>query len=181
MTTSTTPDFSAIADALLLSQCHLHPSELHGYLGGLLTAHSGATMDLWLAGLEEQFGDHRFQPDTLQALSGLFLQTQTACTANDYGVALLLPDDDAPLPERTEALGLWCQSFISGFGQGMSQLRLSDMAKEILEDFSHIAQIEAGEEDDAEAETLFMEVSEFVRVAWLNLLQEITTAAPTTH
>jgi uncharacterized protein YgfB (UPF0149 family) len=37
---------------------------------------------------------------------------------NDSAFAPLLPDDDAPLAERADALSMWCQGFLYGLGSG---------------------------------------------------------------
>ncbi len=46
------------------------------------------------------------------------------------------------------------------------------MVEEVLRDFAEISLIETADESD-ETERLYIEVSEFVRLAWLNIVAEV--------
>ena len=150
----------------------IHPSEIHGYLCGLLSGGQVLNERQWLNQLEEQMGDDGFDDAVRQLLGQLFTRTQSELESGSFVAELLLPDDDDALDIRTEALGIWCQSFISGFGQGLQGALVSEMAEEVLRDLAEIALIEAADEGD-ESERLFIEVSEFVRLAWLNVYAEV--------
>ena len=150
----------------------INPAEIHGYLSGLLSAGQVPNERQWLNQLEEQVGDEGFDDGVRQLLCQLFSRTRRELESGDLGAELLLPDDDEALKLRTEALGIWCQSFISGFGQGLQDAQVSEMVGEVLRDLTEISLIEASGEDD-ESERLFMEVSEFVRLAWLNVYAEV--------
>lgn len=150
----------------------IHPSEIHGYLCGLLSSGQALNEQQWLDQLEQQVGDDGFD-DAARQLSGqLFARTHSELASGSFAVPLLLPDDDDALAIRAEALGIWCQSFISGFGQGLQGAPVSEMAEEVLRDLAEIALIEPADEGE-ESERLFIEVSEFVRLAWLNVYAEL--------
>ncbi|WP_066017074.1 UPF0149 family protein [Endozoicomonas atrinae] len=149
-----------------------HPSEIHGYLCGLLSAGAHPDVQQWLGQLAEQMGDNSFDEHTKQLLSQLFLHTQDELTSGSLSATLFLPGDDESLGLRTQSLGVWCQSFISGFGQGLESRKVSDMVEEVLRDFAEISLIETAEENE-ESEKLYIEVSEFVRLAWLNVYAEV--------
>ena len=149
-----------------------HPSEVHGYLCGLFSAGAQPGVQPWLAQLAEQMGDQSFDEPTRQLLSQLFLHTQNELNAGSLAATLLLPDDDEALGLRTESLGIWCQSFVSGFGQGLQSRQVSEMVEEVLRDFAEISLIETAQESE-ESEKLYVEVSEFVRLAWLNVYAEV--------
>ena len=150
----------------------IHPSEIHGYLCGLLS--SGQTLNerQWLNQLEGQVGGDGFDDAARQLLGQLCARTQSELESGSFAAALLLPDDDDALDVRAEALGIWCQSFISGFGQGLQGALVSEMAEEVLRDLAEIGLIDAAGDGD-ESERLFIEVSEFVRLAWLNVYAEL--------
>lgn len=164
-----TVSFDELA-SLLAEQSH--PSEIHGYLCGLFSAGAHPGVQQWLAQLAEQMGDKSFDEPARQLLSQLFLHTQNELNSGSLSATLLLPDDDEALGLRTQSLGLWCQSFISGFGQGLDSRQVSEMVEEVLRDFAEISLIETAEESE-ESEKLYVEVSEFVRLAWLNVYAEV--------
>lgn len=151
---------------------HSHPSEIHGYLSGLLSAGAHPEVQQWLQQLAKHIGDKPFDEPTVQLLSRLFLHTLGELESGNLSATLLLPDDDETLGLRTQAIGIWCQSFISGFGQGLGSHQVSEMVEEVLRDFAEISLIETAEESD-ESEKLYIEVSEFVRLAWLNVYAEV--------
>ena len=82
-----------------------------------------------------------------------------------FGLELFLPDEDVALPERLEALGLWCQGFLAGFSVAPKGEALSDDVNEALKDLSAISQIDRDVEQDEEMETAYMEVAEHVRIS----------------
>lgn len=164
--------FDELADRLAELGGEGHPSELHGFLCGLLTAGSSLTAGKWLEQVAEQLGDKALDQKSEEVLSRLFNNTLNALKAGDFAIRMLLPDDDEGLELRTESLGMWCQSFISGFGQGLGQRDVGELVEEVLKDFAGISMIEATESDD-ESEKLYMEVSEYVRMAWLNIFIEV--------
>ncbi|WP_257294089.1 UPF0149 family protein [Endozoicomonas sp. YOMI1] len=149
-----------------------HPSEIHGYLCGLFSAGVHPGVEQWLEQLAEQMGDKSINESARQLLSQLYLHTQNELNSGSLAATLLLPDDDEALGQRTQSLGIWCQSFISGFGQGLESRQVSEMVEEVLRDFAEISLIETAEESE-ESEKLYVEVSEFVRLAWLNVYAEV--------
>jgi hypothetical protein len=99
----------------------------------------------------------------------------------DLGFTLLLPDDDAPLEDRVTALGLWCGHFLEAFGTGLARLpdddpeyggfALPDELQEIVDDLAAIADVEPDADADPEdAESQYMELEEFVKVAVLLIM-----------
>ena len=164
--------FDELADCLTGLGGEGHPSEIHGFLCGLLTAGSRLSTRKWLEQVAEQLGDKTLDQKSEDVLNRLFNNTQSALETGDFSISMLLPDDDDALEQRTESLGVWCQSFISGFGQGLGKRDVDEMVEEVLKDFAEISMIEATESNE-ESETLYMEVSEYVRMAWLNIFTEV--------
>jgi len=166
------PEFVSYDDLANQLAGRINPAEIHGYLCGLLSTGQVPNERQWLNQLEEQAGNEGLDDGARQLLCQLFARTQRELESGDLGAALLLPDDDDALELRTEALGIWCQSFISGFGQGWQGAQVSEMVEEVLRDLAEISLIEASGDGD-ESERLFVEISEFVRLAWLNVYAEV--------
>ena len=164
--------FDELADRLTELGGEGHPSEIHGFLCGLLTAGSKPAPRKWLEQVAEQLGDKTLDSRSEDVLNRLFNNTLNALEAGDFSISMLLPDDEDALEQRTESLGIWCQSFISGFGQGLGKRDVAEVVEEVLKDFAEISMIEATESND-ESEKLYMEVSEYVRMAWLNTFIEV--------
>ena len=164
--------FDELADCLTELGGEGHPSEIHGFLCGQLTAGSKPSPRKWLEQVAEQLGDKTLDPKSKEVLTRLFNNTLNALEAGDLSISMLLPDDEDAMEQRTESLGIWCQSFISGFGQGLGKRDVAEVVEEVLKDFAEISMIEATESND-ESEKLYMEVSEYVRMAWLNTFTEV--------
>lgn len=150
-----------------LEQCRLglDPSELHGSLCGYFCAGGEAGRDDWLQRLALQV-DTDADVTRRASLRALFEVTAAQLAEDCAELQPLLPDDDAPLPERAEAMLAWCRSFLGGFGLAAgAEPRLSPEAEEALEDLAHIAASSLSYEDEQADEEALTEVLEFVRVA----------------
>ncbi|UVE19810.1 YecA family protein [Pseudomonas sp. LS44] len=163
--------YSAFAALLASSGNPVSPAELHGLLLGRSCAGAGFDIDAWLADAAELFGSDP-QDNVRQALIGLQEMVKGELTGEDMTIILLLPGDDAPLPERATALGQWCQGFLGGFGLTARDTALSSEAMEVLQDLAAIAQVQSALEESEDGESDYMEVMEYLRVAPLLLYTE---------
>lgn len=173
-----TSAYTAFVNLLASQGQHISPAELHGLLVGHSCAGAGFAADAWLENAAQLFDGEI--PATLQpALVGLQEMLKTEICAKDcLAITLLLPGDDDELTLRSQALGEWCQGFLSGFGGSIGNKQLSDEAREILEDYIAVAQIVAPEDDDNNAdEASFMEVSEYLRMTAVYLFTECNPPA----
>lgn len=144
------------------------PSELHGLLCGKLAGGEQQSEIEWLLDAVA-FLDFVTAPDerVRAALSSMFHATR-AQLQGELGLKLMLPDDDALLGERARALSEWCHGFLSGFGSvdHQGQRTIDEEGRELLEDLAEIVRIEIDEDElVSQAETDFMEVTEYVRMA----------------
>ncbi|WP_263080736.1 UPF0149 family protein [Endozoicomonas sp. Mp262] len=176
----TTPDFTRhpvtfdeMADSLVELGCTNHPSEIHGLLCGLLAAGQRLTRDQWLQQVSALAGDKALEGTCSKLVHALYAITLEALETSDFAITLLLPDEDEALEQRAEALGIWCQSFLSGFGEGMQQKKPGEEVESTLNDFSAIAQIQSTIDDSDDAERDWLEVSEYVRMALLMIFVEM--------
>lgn len=174
------PDFDDFA-SFLISEGVLtvSPAELHGLLAGQLAA--GARLDTAaLADSVSRLTDTQaLSQVAIEALERLYQVTAAQLDAEDFSVRMLLPDDEVEMRLRVDALGGWCDGFLTGFGAAVSQRELSAQIQEVLRDIAEIAQISADELDSSEEEEGHLaEVSEYVRMAWLLIHSEYHQQAP---
>ncbi|AMO58415.1 UPF0149 family protein [Endozoicomonas montiporae] len=164
--------FDELADRLVELGGGSHPSELHGLLCGLLAGGERPGVEAWQRQVAGMLGDEPLDEVSLQQFAVMYESTRSQLEQGDFGIQVLLPDDEEAMEQRTEALGLWCHGFLSGFGESAANKKLSDDLNGILHDFSEIAQIQESDESD-ETERFFLEVSEYVRMALLNVFAEM--------
>jgi uncharacterized protein YgfB (UPF0149 family) len=148
-------------------------SDLHGSLTGYLCAGGRAGADAWPAALElEPMATAGGEGDVLRRL---YRDCRGQLDDPDLGFEPLLPELDAPVERRAEALVEWCRGFIGGVGLSGAQPRaLSADATEVLADMSRIASSRFDYDDEEEDESALNEVLEFVRVGVLLLHAELT-------
>lgn len=174
------PDFEVIANLFVEEGVGLvSPAELHGLIAGHLAA--GARLQpamLIQAACDLMDTEALKQESSKVTLLNLYSATTDALESMDLEFELLLPDDENEISLRAEALGRWCQSFLSGFGLygKHTDASLSPEAKETLNDLGQIAQISADLEELDENESDLMEVQEYVRMAVLMLFTECNKA-----
>ncbi|MEZ5558448.1 MAG: UPF0149 family protein [Pseudomonadales bacterium] len=164
------PDLSALA----LNAAHqISTSELHGAVCGIATC---AVDPFPLQTLVDLLGVALLTDET--AVSDFVAATLDDLLAADMSFTPLLPDDDAPLPLRLEALAQWCGSFLAGLGaalgeelvEGVSGFDdLPDDVKELVRDFAALTEIDVDETDaaDESEEAQLVELQEFVKVGVL--------------
>lgn len=171
------PRHEDVASELNRLHVGIGAAELHGSLCGFVSGGGTAGRGDWLLQLALE-ADGR--PPPQGALDQLFLASQAQLGDPDLGFGLLLPDEDAPLAERAEALLSWCRGFLGGFGLGAgAEPPLSAEGREALEDLGKIAASRLSYDDPEGDEAALLEVSEFVRVAAL-LLHSDCTRVPRT-
>lgn len=165
------PNFDIFCDSLLSLGAINSPSELHGLACGKLAG--GATIGLarWHEDAAE-FLDLISTPDERadELLSAAFTVTQKQFEDAEFGLQLLLPDDESDLSMRAECLGQWCHGFLSGFGSaGISgDRKMSADVTDAVRDLAAIVQI--GSDDDSEgSEGDFVQLVEYVRIAAMTI------------
>jgi uncharacterized protein YgfB (UPF0149 family) len=145
----------------------------HALLCGSLVA-GGSTCDAaqYVSALEPELGTH-----TLQA----WAQTVHAqLEAPDFSFRLGVPDDDAALAVRVDALTAWAHEFLSALGQAGKRLSTLDAeARDTLRELEAIGQGATVGESDTEAEELmYAELVEHGRLSVLLLYEMLNHPAP---
>jgi uncharacterized protein len=157
-------DYSSIQSTLAASHAVADAAEAHGTLAGALCALVPYRLEDWLAEiLPEGVGGGSAAP----ALQTLYEATVTALSNRQMDLELLIPDDDRPIEERTQALTAWCSGFLYGLGSNgaADPQRLPGDLGEIVRDLTEITRADVDAGDSAEAnESALAELVEFVRV-----------------
>ena len=105
----------------------------------------------------------------LVVLETLFLSSQEQLLSPDFKLKLMLPDDDALLCERLEALVLWVQGFLSAFSREMESI---PSIAESVSDLRAILNLETEQVEGEENERDYYELSEYVRMVVIHCFIE---------
>jgi uncharacterized protein len=179
MGTGQSVTFDDLDDLVMRLELGTEASELHGSLCGFLSGggHFGGQGILPALHLEE--GKTPVGTD-LSLLSRLRQETDEALSDPEFAFQLLLPDDDAPIGDRADALVEWCRGFLGGLGLAGSRGHgeLSEEAREVLRDLGVIAASDLDRGDEEEDEASYTELEEFVRVGVLLLHAELAAGEP---
>ena len=172
MTEFTSRSFYAlVSSALTRLESDVDAAECHGVLCGMLCSRDGFDTTQWLQHLTTQ--DE--QSPTLEpghALSKLIRFTVHGMDSDDYGFAILLPDDDESLPTRTAALGDWCRGFLAGFDVTRGAVSMSAESREFLGDLYKLSQVDPHTANSEVGEQAFTEIVEYARMGAILLREE---------
>ena len=174
----TAPNLDELSAALQRLRTVCSASELHGVLTGLLAGGARLNRQALTKALESHSeADQAFDNEIIASLWQLQLQTLEDLQASELIFSPLLPDDEAALVTRVQALADWCQGFLVGFGTAVrpNDTRLhEESVKETLEDIVNVANVDAAaEENDDADEGAYAELFEFVRMAAIHLFEEL--------
>ena len=150
----------------------IRPAELHGLLCG--SACAGGALDdrAWLGRLIEHGGEDLAGQADDAALIWFRNRALVNLGDADLRFDLLLPEEEAPLAERLDALAAWCSGFLSGFGLAGGQSdHLDEDGASGLRDLAAIADLDPDTEE-MDAEDNYAELVEYVRIVVLLLLQQ---------
>lgn len=164
------PNYTDLRLILNHTALKLHPSQAHGLIAGILSGNpNNPAWEALVTGEKESSAAH----DVLQNLYDLSAQQLKEFL---FEFQLLLPGENESLPQRAEALTLWCQGFLTGLK--LSQVQIVDREPsemtEALNDLIEIAKMDyeevvASEEDEA----AYIELVEYVRMAIILIYQDL--------
>jgi uncharacterized protein YgfB (UPF0149 family) len=166
--------FKDFEDVLATAGSLADAAEAHGSLCGALCSMSPYKMQDWI---NEILPDGAALSDESTAMiERVFTATATSFGEQGMEFAPLLPDDEAPLNGRANALALWCTGFLYGLGTGhISDLEaLNGDVGEIVRDFTEISRASGDDADaDESNEQAYAELVEFIRVAAQVVFEEL--------
>jgi len=171
MTSSHLPSYTELAETVNKTGLSMHVSQIHGILCGILCGDLHQTI-AW-----ETLLAKGAQVDVARGL----LQSLYDVSAEQlkeflFELQLLLPSDAEGLPERAEALTLWCQGLLIGLKLTNVPIKgreASDLT-EAIQDIVEIAKMNyeeviANEED----EVAYSDLVEYVRMAVILIYQDL--------
>lgn len=169
--TPSLPSYDEITTALTSSPTQFDAAQAHGLMCGLLCATSDQSERDWEQLL---FGHKQKKPHAI--LEHLYEASYQQMNEFSFEFSLLLPEDDVGINQRAEALGLWCQGFLTGLEHVKIpiQNRSPSDVTEALNDLIEISQVNYGDiAENEEDETAYFELVEYVRLAVLMIFQEL--------
>ncbi len=149
-------------------------AECHGFLCGQLCSLHFPAEELWQEFLDLHTPDDARVEGCHECVRGLLHQTRRQLGSDEFDFQLLLPDDDAEVPERVQALAGWCRGFLSGLGlvEDLPPRVLGDEIQEWLRDVEMIGR--AGvDEPEEEDELALIQVTEHVRAGLMLIREEL--------
>lgn len=159
-------DLTALA---LNAAATLSPWELHGVVCGLAV---GPDEHFPMQDLVELVGAEALTD--LSSVEAFVSATLGALLAEDLSFQPLLPEDDASLALRIEAVAEFSAGFLAGFGALVARLgwqSLPEEAQEVIDDLTAVTELDAEQGQDLEAaEGDLLQVQEFVKVGVLLLM-----------
>lgn len=167
------PDYRAVDEALGTLKARVDAPESHGILCGMMSTGKSVRDRDWLS---QVIGEELAEPGDSGSLQALYESTQWQLDDPNFSFHPLLPDEEADLAARTEALAHWCSGFLYGLGVGgvSEATQLPGDAAEVLTDLAKIATVDFElEEPGEEEERAYREVVEYVRVGALLVFESL--------
>jgi uncharacterized protein YgfB (UPF0149 family) len=174
--------FDQLQDLLMRQDLPITAGEIQGILTGLYAAGMPLNASDWHQRLINFIGtDESLLPGTTEAIVNAQKRLKEELIDAQGELTLLLPDDDAFIVDRAEAIVYWSQGFILGYQADDDKLAPSDdNAMEAFEDIKAISQLDldsiAETEDDEKA---LFSLQEHLKVSALLVFHAQTIAEPT--
>jgi hypothetical protein len=153
-------------------------AEVHGQLCGMLSSGIFDKATVYIQELIDNVDLMAFEKEIKQLISLVDISLKQLTSAT-FEFHLLLPDDEAPLQDRAQALSMWCQGYSDALLN--SDVNIDSLAHdEVKEAFFHISEIATIDHTYStvteEDEVAYTEVYEYVRMAAMMLYAEIDAA-----
>jgi uncharacterized protein len=176
-------DFDQAQNGLQQLGAMTDAAEAHGTLCGLLLGNHDFAR--WLSFTVEVLPDANdlLAKESLEILQELFTQTKAQLNSDDMSFELLLPDEDQEFALRLLGLGSWCQGFLYGLAVNGEEMlnNLSEQGRECMDDLLQISQLSHDEEHSDDAEMVYAEIVEHVRLSVIFMNEELNPIVPTTQ
>lgn len=157
------------------------PASLDGLLSGLLAGAEQPSAEQWLQAARELMDLAGEGDGTVdEALAALYELSYKSLQDEQLSWQLCLPDDALPLAQRSQALSDWCAAFLQGYdlAKAKDAEAAGEQVEEVLHDLAAIAELEEAPEDSNANEVYFTELTEYVRMAVINLFAESHPNSP---
>jgi hypothetical protein len=162
--------------ALARARTALGAAECHGLLCGMLCGVDDHAPRRWLEEVLGPEGRLRKSRDACRdELVRVLTDTVRTLCSGQCNFVPLLPDGNAGLGVRSEALADWCSGFLYGFGSAGDNVaaRLSKDALEVLSDFSDVTRLRGDAQESESSEADYFEIVEYMRVGVMLIFEEL--------
>lgn len=177
-------DYEHFNNALVQLGALTDAAETHGIMCGFICAGITSQDVDWLDPIlaNDEDPEEILSTPAGILLHSLFNYSFKQLQSFEFDLFLLLPTDDVPLKERSEAVGAWCQGLLTGLAMAEPEVRESgpDDLQETLNDLTKITMIDyEGALNNEENEMAYAEVIEYVRMATLLVHSILNTPSAT--
>ncbi len=172
-------DFAEFESLLASSDCESEAPELHGSLCALISSMGEAAFPVFVAHTAGERAGAPELRDLNDYLAALFAQTWGVLNEGAMGFVLLLPDDSAPIADRTEAVAAWAGGFLHGLGASSQSQKLSERLQaeplqEVVQDLLAISRVCVDDEQsESDSQNSLMELEEYLRVVAQLVFEEL--------
>lgn len=159
--------YEEFEDALSAADCDINAAEIQGVLAGMISAGLKANEPHWSCTLLELVNDGKSLTQEAQTLLKLvFSESYDAFNEDDGLAPILVPNDQYPLIDRLEAITVWSQGYLLGFGiqQGQKPINSKEINEALL-DISEISQLELSSDESEESQMALITLIEHIKVA----------------
>lgn len=166
--------YDDLAEMLDEIDAAVSPSEAHGYVCGQFAGGQRLEKEPWLRNLQ-QFMD--VEGELNAAVKRDLLDWRDECLAAitdpEFAFEPFVPEVEATLIRRLEALAAWTQGFLTGFGLASpDQTALPEDVASAVKDLTEVSRVDLETEENEESESAYSEVAEYVRMAALMIYME---------
>lgn len=150
-------------------------ADCHGFLCGHICVSEFPEREIWQEYLDLQSEDEMLVNGCIEDIDALVSETQKSFNSPEFEFNLMLPDEESPLKERVGALSEWCHGFLNGFALGEDPGRVleDETSRELIENFTRICRVEAGEQADEGDERALVELVEYVRMGAIYIFDRV--------
>jgi hypothetical protein len=168
--------YEQLSEELASLELSIDVAELHGILTGCLVFGGQFQAENYLRSLLLNKTGAAFRQAN-NALFSLVSITHAWLINFGFDFKLILPNESEGLLIRVAAFNRWCQGFLEGFDMGgivLDDIESEDIL-EILQHMDEFSQMNAEDFDyeDDEDEKAFLELTEYVRLAVLQILCDL--------
>lgn len=167
--------YEELENTLQQMGAQISAAETHGLLTGMVCLTNNSKDSVWHAALLECLDCKKPTEKQWKMFEKIVTNLRNNFAKLNFDFDILLPNENAGLKERVNALGLWCRGYLSGLGLvGITSEDLNnEIVKELVDDLSKIAHVSMGKKATDKDEDNFIEIVEYVRIAVQNIQLEL--------
>lgn len=171
-------DYQTLSSALQLANAPITASETHGIITGSLCANQHDDKGHWLKLIlgTDKPEELKVFGQLINQLISAYAEARQSLNDADFSHELLMPDGDASLQERVEAIADWSRGFVLGLVENglKAPSSLAGDAGEFMQDLTAISEVTPDDDDNLEGqEKSLAELIEYVRIGVRLVYEEL--------